>query len=145
MPIFKGLGAKLGLGIKIRVPRRVEKKIRVPATLYTRGLVATLPTVRYGLSYWQPTRFRLDFLQQNDCQLYHSRCSKNCDVRIAEAVMEEAGVLNLIIMDQYPVLSNYVDVCCEDEELSNNCGGKDEWATMIHLTTDGVAKGPQSR
>ena len=66
-------------------------------------------------------------------------------MRIAEAVMEEAGVLNLIIMDQYPVLSNYVDVCCEDEELSNNCGGKDEWATMIHLTTDGVAKGPQSR
>ena len=35
LPIFKGLGAKLGLGKEIRAPRRVGKKIRVPATLYT--------------------------------------------------------------------------------------------------------------
>ena len=37
LPIFKGLGAKLGLAKKIRVPRRVGKKIRVTATLYTRA------------------------------------------------------------------------------------------------------------
>ena len=42
-------------------------------------------------------------------------------MKIPQAVMEEPGVLNFIIMDQYPVLSNDVDVCCEDEELSN-CG-----------------------
>ena len=37
VPIFIGLGAELGLGEKIRVPQRVGKKIRVPATLHTRG------------------------------------------------------------------------------------------------------------
>ena len=37
LPIFKGLGAKFGLGKEIRAPRQVGKKIRVPATLYTRG------------------------------------------------------------------------------------------------------------
>ena len=64
----------------------------------------------------------MDFWQQNYCQLYHSRWNKNCDVRIAKAVMEEDGVVNFIVNDQYPVLSNYMDVCCEDEELRNNCG-----------------------
>ena len=37
LPIFKGLGANLGFGKKIRVPRRVGKKIRVSAALYTRS------------------------------------------------------------------------------------------------------------
>ena len=38
LSIFKGLGAKLGLGGKIWVLRRGGKKIRVPTTLYTLDL-----------------------------------------------------------------------------------------------------------